>query len=311
MLFALRVIATVTGVGILIAATLATIEAGGLHGSHALLIIALAAGVAAGAVVIGRARWPFAIVVGAAMLAGEGYGLLTTAERVIQQREASAAAVHATNDARGDARARLLRAEQAAAAFEVKAAETVATRGCAQNCRQLLEQQRADLLAEVKEARSALGGAPAAKSATPLADRLGLAPWLLDIIAASLLSIGANGLAAALIAWGCHASRQPDVVEVEAHPQELAAVPLSIEERPLALPAPDDGEVAQFLDQATRAAAGVATPVGQLYSAYEAWCRRNGLQPATLTRFGYRLSECGARKVKINGRVVVQGRVAA
>ncbi len=47
---------------------------------------------------------------------------------------------------------------------------------------------------------------PLPASATPLADRLGLPAWALDLIMAGLLSVGANGLAGTLIAYGAHIS---------------------------------------------------------------------------------------------------------
>jgi MarR family len=46
---------------------------------------------------------------------------------------------------------------------------------------------------------------PQQRSAAPLADRLGVQAWAIDLIAALLLSVGANGLAATLIAWSASA----------------------------------------------------------------------------------------------------------
>ena len=49
------------------------------------------------------------------------------------------------------------------------------------------------------------------RSATPLADRIGVKPWVLDLIAAALLSLGANGLAAVLMAFGSRPGPQRGV----------------------------------------------------------------------------------------------------
>lgn len=198
----LRLIAIATGAAILAASTSTVLAAAKLTGPEALLVAALAAGVAVGAIVVPRAPLGLALALVAALLAGEAFNLLGTAERVIASRDAQAAAVADANDARRVARERLSRAEAALVDQNNRAAMTAAQPGCARECRTLLESQAAKLEAEIKDARAALAGAPPAKSATPLADRLGLAPWLLDLIVAGLLSLGANGLAAVLIAWG-------------------------------------------------------------------------------------------------------------
>ena len=59
-------------------------------------------------------------------------------------------------------------------------------------------------------------------SATPLADRLGLPPWLLDLFQSALGSIAANGLAFLLIAFGAHRAR-PVVEIVAAMPDQEPA----------------------------------------------------------------------------------------
>lgn len=56
----------------------------------------------------------------------------------------------------------------------------------------------------IEAAKAEVASNPLPASATPLADRLGWAPWVLDLIMAGLLSVGANGLAAALVAFGAH-----------------------------------------------------------------------------------------------------------
>ena len=58
----------------------------------------------------------------------------------------------------------------------------------------------------IEAAKAEVAANPLPASATPLADRLGWAPWVLDLVMAALLSIGANGLAGTLIAYGAHST---------------------------------------------------------------------------------------------------------
>ena len=54
----------------------------------------------------------------------------------------------------------------------------------------------------IEAAKADVAANPLPASATPLADRLGVAPWIVDLAMSGLLSIGANGLAGVLIALG-------------------------------------------------------------------------------------------------------------
>ena len=100
--------------------------------------------------------------------------------------------------------------------------EKSAAKSCAANCRALLEQQvsaaaagvaaarmqlqssRESAMSELAAAREAVAALPAPASGTALADRLGIDAWIIDLAAAVLGSIGANGLAACLLAFGSH-----------------------------------------------------------------------------------------------------------
>lgn len=348
-----RIMAALAGTGILAAATGLLIEANKLTGMHAALVAALAVGLGIGAVVVGHARWPLRIALLAAMLAGELFGLLGTAERIVVARDQAQAPLVAAQKARLDALRRIEQAELAAlpkpsvrlqTALEAQhEAETAARmkaseRGCASNCRALLEAgitaARADVAAaraaveadqakaqrELAAARAELAALPVPGSASPLADRLGLEPWVLDLIAAGLLAIGANGLAVALIAWAAHHRPHEGSVAAravpEAEPLARSATtetpePVRLEPVPVepmrALPAPDDGDVAEFLASRTTAATGVATPVGVLFAAYQAWADDEGRQSVSLVRFGNAIAAAGLRKSRLGGRVVVEG----
>lgn len=55
--------------------------------------------------------------------------------------------------------------------------------------------------AEIEAAKAEAEANPLPASATPLADRISIPAWALDLIMAGLLYIGANGLAGTLIAF--------------------------------------------------------------------------------------------------------------
>ena len=177
-----------------------------------------------------------------AILAGELFGLLMTAERIVVGREAQQAPLHQASVAYAAAGSRV--AETIAALSRVpvtsprleaaNAAKSTAdravieksdARGCMQNCRALLQKAaddardevdaaRAELAkvadrarGEVAKARAALEGMRAPASATPLADRLHVPAWAIDLIAAALGAIGANGLGCILLAFAGHRPR--------------------------------------------------------------------------------------------------------
>lgn len=198
----LRLASVCAGSAIIAAATFAVIDAGKLTGPHAGLVSALASGCVIGSVVVTiSARWTAAVVV-LALLAGEAFNLLSTAERVIGQRAASQAMARQQNDVRVAAVERLAKAEAALTAFQDQSRETVAEKSCKAECRQLLEKQLEGLRSDVVAVRHAAEAAPAEAEESPLASRLGVQPWLLDLISAGLLSVGSNLLGAVLIGWG-------------------------------------------------------------------------------------------------------------
>jgi hypothetical protein len=205
--------------------------------------MAVAAGVAVAAGIIGvclsQGRILLTYSIAVSIICGELFNLGLTAERLIDIREAKQAVARANRIEHGIANQRVARleasllappsAKRLAAAMEAKTAidETIAAkaaeRNCASNCRQLLDAQRETAVAEVaasqaavdaeradvkkrlKAARASLEALPPQRSDTPLADRLGWAPWVLDLTIAALGAIAANGLAACLIAFGAHA----------------------------------------------------------------------------------------------------------
>jgi len=292
----------------------AVLAAGGYGSVGAPLLLALACGLAVGSVTIGFAwrerRYTIAVLIGAALIAGEGYALLLTGERTLEAREARQAPIRAAQTARDRAEARLQMAEQAVAAaattprleraLTAKAAantaaiEKAAERTCAVNCRTLLAQQvdaaaaevgaaRAELAgvhraaaAELEAARAVLAALPAPLSASPLADRLGLEGWQVDLAAAALASLAANGLGAFLLAFAAHGRHQTHT------PTEAKA---DLPERDVA------AEADAFARATFQPAPGGRVGIVDILEAYHSWCRARGLGPLPNQEIGAALSK--------------------
>lgn len=216
-----RTLALVAGVGILAAAAHAVIAAtGGFREPHAMMVIAATVAVVAGSVAMAHATWKWAIALALGLMFGEAYAVLSTADRIVAQREVRQAPARAAAEARQKAEERLAKAEGAKAAADTAALEKAAQRDCAKNCRALLEQAKAEAATELSAARSALGSLPAAPVAVPLAHRLRIDAATLDLIVAVLGSLAANGLGAILIAFGAHGRRPERPAVVQPAPKE-------------------------------------------------------------------------------------------
>ena len=145
--------------------------------------------------------------------------------------------------------------------------------------------QKADL--ELAEAQHVLSTSPMPSSATPLADRLGVRPWLLDVIAATLLSLGVNGLGAALIALAAHGRGplpSPGLYHLARRPSLHGTANDNV--------APHvPGHVSNFVGQYLKPAESGRIEVGDLYKAYLAWCRSSNFQPCDMSAFGDQLKD--------------------
>jgi len=201
----MRALAILAGLGLLAAATWAVISDANLSSHHAALVAAMACGTAAGALVLARSTWRIGLVVLLAVLVGETYGILATAERIIKHRESQAATDARASPAAARARDDLAAARKAIVEHDNAARQRVAEKTCGAECRGLLDRTRASLMADRDAAAAAFVAVPG--SSTPLADRLGVSAWVLDLFSAGLLALGANGLACVLIAWGAHAPK--------------------------------------------------------------------------------------------------------
>jgi hypothetical protein len=323
-----RVLAAFVGVGILCLVVDASISATGGYGTPtARLAIGLAAGLVAGSVAVGVAweegRRGIAWCLILALVAGEAWALVQTAERTVAHREQQQAPLHAAADTRAKAVERVKKAEAALAgigetprllkALAAKATADAAVvaksaeKGCATNCRQLLQGQVDAAAAEVvaarseleakrvtadtrlKQARTDLELLPLPPSATPLADRLGVKGWTLDLFQAWLASLAANGLAGFLLAFAAHGWRTHRVTVIAAPPAPVAevitpAVEDDVAHSPLVDVTPPSTRDAK--DEADRFARTTLRPkkagrvkLAEIRAGYHAWCRNHGLEP--------------------------------
>lgn len=222
---------TAVGALILAAATNANIlQTGGYLTSHAILVGALSIGVFAGAWVLGTGAGRTGLVILAALVAGESYNFFATGERIVIEREAGAAplkdaaAKHVTAVAHlhelqtSVPSSRRLQIAQSAkvaadAAYEKELREGGRCKTICTGLKAKADEAQAEVVAALSEtqalnanaievAKTDIAANPLPASATPLADRLGWPAWVLDLIMAGLLSIGANGLAGVLVAFG-------------------------------------------------------------------------------------------------------------
>jgi hypothetical protein len=88
-----------------------------------------------------------------------------------------------------------------------------------------VERARESVQLEKAQARAALAKTPLPGSATPLADRLGVQPWTLDLLYVGFRGFAVAAGAAIVLAYGAHGRRRPAetvLVEVERRPPSKA-----------------------------------------------------------------------------------------
>jgi hypothetical protein len=300
----------------------AVLSSGGYAAPVAPQILAFAAGLIAGSLAVGIAwregRFILAVLLVLALVAGEAWALLRTAERVVTLREKQQAPLRSTAMARAAAEKEIADAEGALAAARITPrlsaavkAKTIADAavvakasepGCASNCRQLLQAQVDQATAEVRAARDEIeaGTAAAARrlalahagltasappeSATPLADRLGLPGWTLDLTEAGLVSVALNGLGALLLFFAAHGWRRP-TIEIPA--TELA--PVDVPPRDVA------GEADRFARSTFLPKEDGLVNVAEIKRSYVAWCQDQGMVPLPDQEIGQALSALFSR----------------
>jgi hypothetical protein len=244
------------------------------------------------------------------MMRGELYTLILTGERIVSTRDAAQVSIQAALERRKDATRlvldaearhatadrspRLERAIAAKAIADRAAIEKSAKQSCASNCRALLQalvdaaQREVDAaLADQHEAReraarvleaarNALAVIEPPPSSSPLAARLGLPAWVLDLITAGLASLAINCLGAALLAFGAHggAGRAEHATSMGLDLQ-FDAVPATPSQEPKMIAAPLNNlaHVANFFVDAMRPNPEGMAAAREVRAAYIRWCR--------------------------------------
>jgi hypothetical protein len=336
----LRVAAALAGVALLAATAHVTIlSTGGYRTPHAVLTLAISAGVGVGALCIGVAwearRRSLAVGIALALIAGEAFGLIATADRLVAAREASQAPLRAIGAERAvaaeraeSARLALARAPTTSSRLEAAltakgiadtaAVQKAAEIGCRENCRKLLQAQVDAAALEAQQARVALDRerqalaellaaaqrayvdikAPA--SPTPLADRTGIAPWVLDLAVAALGSIAANGLGCSLLAFAAHRHRQ----DAEHKPIDQVVVDPSQDGRPLR------EHAARFAVERFEPSDGF-TPLIDIHRQYGPWCTASGESPRPPNQIAAAMAELfrntRIRIAEVDGQLVAVG----
>jgi hypothetical protein len=337
-----RIVAVFFGVGILAAvANTAVLATGGYFTPHAYVTLAIAAGVAFGSVVSGMAwthrRCALAGFLVAAIVAGELYAFLSTAERLIISREAAQPPLRDREEIHTKAKTRVEVAQAVVdhlptTSKRLETAETAKTaadeavlvkstdRGCRENCRQLLQAQvdaagteveaartelkqiRQHAEQELETARQALADIKAPESATPLADKIGVAAWIIDLVHSALGSVAANGLACCLIIFGAHHHKPVARVEIVTPRRNTEVI-----EKPKPKP--------QLADKHHAAQFGVECldPEGEvdfntIHRRYKQWCLDRGFAPLPGKRIAHELADlfddAGIPVVERNGKMI-------
>ena len=280
----LRVAAYCAGMALLVATAHVSITySGGYTEPHAILVIAIALGVAVGALAFGSAwalgRRALSVWLITAILAGEAFGFLMTAERLVKGRDASQTPMREASAAYAAALERVTSAEEGKATADAAVVEKSAERSCAVNCRALLQAQVDNAQQELYEARAALAAIQPPASATPLADRLGWPAWVLDLVVAGLGSMAANGLGVGLIAFAAHGRREGSAI----------AEPVSATLEPV----PPGKVVVRELDHAAQFAMEVLAPAHDdeaellaIHGAYRDWCQAKGVEALPAAKIG-------------------------
>src|SRR5262245_12800353 len=221
-------------------------------------VVALALGAVAAALVAseawrsGRKLLAWCLVL--SVVAGEGFGLIIGAERLLSAREERQRLASEVNTARWIAVVRVESATSALAATEAAVLDEARKGGCKAAC-QALQTEAEQARQRLEAANRALEAAPAEKNTALLAATLGLPPPLLEIVPALLFSAALNGLAFTLLAFGAHAPIQDIAVA-----QNIAAA------------APTEIAGAQMLPVLGRAA--------QVRSFVDAYRKRHGRDPS-------------------------------
>ena len=309
----IHALAAICGLAVVAAATHANVLAvGGWHSADAPLIVTVAALLAVGmafAATVWRSgsRLPASALI-ACLIAGEGYWLIINTEREMTSRETAAAPYLAAAARRAEAQARVKEAQAAlgavpeassrlAAALAAKGEADAAARdksterGCAANCRQLLQRQvdnataeivaaragddlhKAALARGVAEAKAALALFPVPVAHASLAGHVGIPQWQYDVGLAVLRSLAIIGGSLAL-ALAIHPATASASVAASVAPAPVSApqdqtVPVARKRSPRE-------HLSRFLSDVIEPDSNGQVSLRELHRRYSPWCRERG-----------------------------------
>ena len=312
------------GIAVVAAATHANIvHAGGYQASSAPLMIALAVLLSLGmgyVAYLWRDRQRLgAFLLGVCLLSGESYWVLTNAEREIAAREERDAPALRAFEARVDAEKRVANAEQALKDANAAVTNEASKKDCLKNCAAMLTDVAAAARNELAEARAALSNTPRPLSPAPLPARLGLAPWLWDLVMAGLRSLAVVGGSIA-VGLGMHPRSSPTALAAPAGLPSKPPTPASTSRRKE--PATKQiqrqraahsarNHAAEFGIKCMRPDTAAETSLAQLHQRYRTWCDENALErlsPPELAReMGALFSGAGLQVEHKSGDFVVRG----
>ena len=290
----LRLCVFLAGTAVVAAATHANVlHAGGYASSDAPLIIAIAAlltvGMAFCGLLWGSKHRFGAVGLGLCILSGETYWVLINADREIARQEERYAPLLKAHEARTEAEKRVATAEAALKDANAAVTTEAAKRDCLKNCAAMLTASAAAARVDLDAARSALTNTPRPLSPAPLSARLGIAPWLWDLVMAGLRSLAVVGGSLA-IGLSLHSERRLGAKSATA-PPALDADPSLKRKAPkraakLEVIAPPNRRehVAHFLRSTLTPDPSGQTSLRALHRRYAEWCNGEGLSAAELGR---------------------------
>lgn len=211
-----RGLAIATGAIIIAATSHAVVTITHQTGAHAALTYVLAGGLFVGSCIVGAAwgetRHALAIALAVTLLALEAGNAGLSVDAIVTKRDRDGAAHREATAAYQHALGEMSKAQTAFDAANRAVVAQSALKDCKANCRALLQSQVDAAKHDLDNSRAIYGANPApSASGSPLADRIGVPAWAVDVALALLLAIGGNGLAALLVAYGAHTAHSfPD-----------------------------------------------------------------------------------------------------
>jgi hypothetical protein len=313
-----RILGGLAGVGVVGTAThLNVVHAGGYQAEDAPLIIAVAVLVASG---MGFVSWAFsegyraaAVLLGLLFLVGEGYWVLTNADRELVARQAQTAPIADAQRARNLAEKRLADAKKAKTDAGKAAVEEAAKPGCKSNCAAMLMAAQTTANTELADARTAYAAAKIPGSATALAANLGIEQWQWDLFIAALRSgmIAAGALALGIAIhpskWAKPTARAeiPHVEKTEDGPASSQAMTT------VARPLNRREHVSQFLHAVIRPDESSGASLRALHGKYSEWCQHRAVDQLPTPALGQELRDIidaiGLKCEPCDGDIIIRG----